>query len=229
MTRFDLLRGYSGAEKLAFPTNIRRFVSSEAKSVLHTLIGCPAEIFEIIGKTLCTGRRYRLQEIDSDACQLLLDPFLDQLRNWDPMMYSYPNEDSEWPLLADAYRHTALLRVLRFPDTFAIPCSDGRIRASVTAILDAAAQVSRQSPYFKRFLFPLFVAGAETESPHQQQYVAFCIDHIRTTTGFSNESLDELLRKTWADRKASDGTINVPWFEYVRAASLYHLYHRAKR
>jgi hypothetical protein len=112
-----------------------------------------------------------------------------------------------------------MLRLLRFPDPNAISTTDPRICDSVTAILDASAEVPRESPYFKRLLFPLFVAGAETDSRHQQQYVCLCIDHIRQVTGFGYKSLDGLLQKTWSGREGRDDRKNVPWL----VTSLYEM------
>ncbi|KAF2120326.1 fungal-specific transcription factor domain-containing protein [Lophiotrema nucula] len=220
LTWFDLLRGFSGAEKLAFPSDTRRFVAETAGIALNTLVGCPPDIFSIIGQTLSAGKKFWNGELNVEDFQTILDQLLPQLRTWDPSKGPYPSDDREWTILADAYRHAAILRIWRFPDTWVIPCSDERIRASVTAILDASAAIPWHSPYFKRLLFPLFVAGADTDSPHQQRYVSLCIDHIRESTGFTYESLYELLNKTWDDRSRSDGKLNVPWFEYTCSAHL---------
>ncbi|KAF1956978.1 hypothetical protein CC80DRAFT_52920 [Byssothecium circinans] len=221
LTWFDLLRGFSGAEKLAFPSSIRDFVASTAGHTLNSLVGCPVEIFTSIGETLSAGKKFRAHDMPENEFEDILDRTLTQLRTWDPVQKQYPNEDIEWTLLAEAYRHVAILRVLRFPDTFKIPCTDDRIKASVSAILDASAAISRESPYFKRLLFPLFVAGADTVSPHQQQYALVCLEHIKATTGISyRRSVFTMLKKTWEDRKKSDGTRNVPWFEYTCSGDL---------
>lgn len=215
LTWFDLLRAFSGAEKLAFPPETRTFVSEASDASLITLIGCPPEIFTTIGEILQAAKVFRAGDLAIENFQAILDQTHDELQAWDPKSSHYPDDDIEWSILANAYRHTAVLRNLRFPDTWAIPCTDKRIQSSVIAILDSAAEIPRQSHYFKRLLFPLFVAGAETSSPHQEHYINLCIDHIRDMTGFPHPSLSELLEKTWEGRKASDGTRNVPWFEYV--------------
>ncbi|KAJ4296219.1 hypothetical protein N0V90_006264 [Kalmusia sp. IMI 367209] len=216
LTWFDLLRGFSGAEKLAFPPNIHKFVAESADSTLNSLVGCPVEVFIAISDTLAAGKEYRAQKLEEENFKLSLKDTLLGLQTWNPLTGLYPNADPEWTYLADAYRHMAILRVLRFPDPFSIPCNDHQIRASVEAILDASTRVSRRSPYFKRLLFPLFVAGADTASPHQQQYVVMCVEHIKEMTGVIYHSVTELLEKTWQDRVASDGLHNVPWQEYVR-------------
>jgi hypothetical protein len=220
LTWFDLLRGFSGPEKLAFPRKVRCFVANSAETTINSLVGCPAEVFLAIGDTLAMGQDYLAQQLDGQEFQASLDNTLLHLQTWDTLTSHYPNSDPEWTHLAEAYRHMAILRVLRFPDPFTTPCSNHRIRASVDAILDATTLISRRSPYFKRLLFPLFVAGADTASPHQQQYVAMCVEHIKEMTGVTYHSVTDLLEKTWKDRMLSDGLRNVPWQEYVRYLSL---------
>ncbi|KAF2642728.1 hypothetical protein P280DRAFT_488969 [Massarina eburnea CBS 473.64] len=216
LTWFDLSRGFSGAEKLAFPPSIRDFVASTAASTLNSVVGCPAEVFVAIGAMLSAGKKFARKEMDADEFRMILDPILAQLRACDPTKGHYPNRDVEWVLLAEAYRHMAIIRVLRFPDTCKIPCTDDRIKASVAAILDVSATIPRQSPFFKRLLFPLFVAGADTNSPHQQQYALMCLENIKITTGISyRRSVFMMLEQTWEDRQKSDGTTNVPWFNYT--------------
>lgn len=194
-------------------------MQNEGSIALNTLVGCPSDIFSIMGQAIDAGKRFMLHEINAETCESLIKPLVELLYSLDVAKGPYPNDDPEWHILAEAYRHTAILRVLRVPDTYAISCTDGRVHASITAILDAAARVPRDSPYFKRFLFPLFVAGAETDSLHQQQYVSLCIDHIRETTGFGYKSLDGLLQKTWEQRRIrmAESAKNVPWYEFVSA------------
>jgi hypothetical protein len=217
--RFDLLRGYSGAEKLAFPSATRKFVEREGGVVLNTLVGCPIDIFSIIGKAIHAGKKIKFHTLDASACQAQVDDLLSQVHAWDPSQSSYPDNNPEWRTLALAYKHTAIVRLLRLPDSYAVSCTDPRIRTSVTAILDASTQVSRESPYFKRFLFPLFIAGAEADSQHQQQYAVLCIEHIRKMTGFGYKSLDGLLQKAWESRKGENRSANVPWFDFVSAGT----------
>ena len=221
--RFDLLRGFSGAEKLAFPKNVRQYVATTASSTLTSLVGCPVEVFTAISDTLALGKKYRAGHLDHEEFQTSVDETLHRLHEWDPAAGLYPNEDPEWTHLAEAYRHMAIQRVSRFPDSFKIPCTHHRIRVSVEAILDASTRVPRRSQYFKRLLFPLFMAAAETESPQQQQYVVMCVEHISEMSGIIYHSITELLEKTWEDRRNSDGLRNVPWQEYVRI-SIHLLY-----
>ncbi|PVI04120.1 hypothetical protein DM02DRAFT_640170 [Periconia macrospinosa] len=221
LTWFDVSRGFSGPEKLAFPSSIRQFVAAEGGHILTALFGCPVEIFIALDEILTAGKRFWMKELDSHSFQALLDPVIAHLETWNPQLSRYPDDDPAWPLLAEAFRHTVLLRALRFPDSLKIPCTDPRIKASVNAILDISASMSRNSPYVKRLLFPLFVAGAETESPHQQQYALMCLENIRDLEGMScRRSVFVLLRQTWEERKKSDGTKNVPWFQFTCSEDL---------
>lgn len=217
--RFDLLRGFSGAEKLAFPPNVHDFVATSAASTLTSLVGCPVEVFVAISETLVAGKEYRAGSLGKAMFQTSLDSTLLRLQDWDPNTGLYPNQDHEWVHLAEAYRHMAILRVLRFPDPYDMPCTDPSICASVAAILDASTRVPRRSQYFKRLLFPLFIAAAETESPHQQQYVVMCVEHISEMTGITYHSINELLEKTWQKRRTPNGDRNVPWHDFVRTAN----------
>lgn len=215
LTCFDIIRGFSGAEKLAFPQAVRHFVAKSNESIIHSLTGCPAEIFLAIGDTLALAKKFLAQELEEIDFRTSLDNILLHLQDWDPATCQYPNKDPEWKPFAEAFRHMAIIRAIRFPDPYDIPCTDSRIRTSVDAILDATTLISRRSPYFKRLLFPLFIAGTETASPHQQQYVAMCVEHMKEMTGVTYHSVTSLLEKTWNDRKASDGTRNVPWHTHV--------------
>src|ERR1700753_2148246 len=103
MASFDLLRAFSGGEKLAFPPETRHLVSNAADSILNTLTGCPAEIFTAIGNTLAEGKKHRANEIETEEFEIFLAKTLAQLRGWDPRKGPYPDDDMEWALLGDAY------------------------------------------------------------------------------------------------------------------------------
>ncbi|RAH69493.1 Zn(II)2Cys6 transcription factor [Aspergillus aculeatinus CBS 121060] len=124
----DLLRGFSGAEKLAYDD----------------------------------GTHQHIRDTSWEAAERFF-------RTWDADDEKRAALGSEQKALAEAYRHTCIIRVLRFPDTWRIPCEGPMIAASVVGILDAAASIPTASPWFKRLLFPLFIAGAETSVPRQQR------------------------------------------------------------
>jgi hypothetical protein len=211
-----MLRGFSGAEKLSYSEDVRECVRDHGSLSLHTLVGCPPVIFFKIGQVLEGGKLYLADDLTLQQFQKLLDSTETFLRGWDPGQAVYPTAHREWRQLAEAYRHACLLRIMRFPDTFAVPCDDPRIKASVTTILDICAAMPSDSVFYKRLLFPLFLAGADTCSPHQMHYASLCIDNIKRSTGFQHPAMTEVLTKVWEERRTNPhGWSNVPWMEYV--------------
>ncbi|KAF4331983.1 hypothetical protein FBEOM_14227 [Fusarium beomiforme] len=212
----DMLRGFSGAEKLSYSTEVRECVRDHGSLSLHTLVGCPPVIFFKIGQVLEAGKAYLAGDLPVEQFEHLLDGAEKFFRGWDPDQAVYPTGHQEWRHLAEAYRHACLLRVMRFPNAFAISCDDPRIKASVSAVLDVCATIPRDSVFYKRLLFPLFLASADTCSPHQIHYASWCIDEIKHSTGFEHPAMTELLTKVWEERRTnSRGWSNVPWMEFA--------------
>ncbi|CEI39904.1 hypothetical protein FVEN_g2177 [Fusarium venenatum] len=212
----DMLRGFSGAEKLSYSEDVRECVRDHGSLSLHTLVGCPPVIFFKIGQVLEGGKSYLAGDLTLQQFEKLLDSAEKFLRGWDPEQAVYPTAHREWRQLAEAYRHACLLRIMRFPDTFAVSCDDSRIKESVTTILDICAVMPSDSVFYKRLLFPLFLAGADTCSPHQMHYASLCIDNIKRSTGFQHPAMMEVLSKVWEGRRTNPhGWSNVPWMEYT--------------
>ncbi|EXJ78188.1 hypothetical protein A1O3_09349 [Capronia epimyces CBS 606.96] len=219
----DVLRGFSGAEKLAYPPEVRRYILAANDFSLETLVGCPAEIFHRIGQVLSAGKDFLAGSLSDAEFQALLQESEQSLRDLDLDQEAYPTKDPEWKILAEAYRHSCILRILRFPDSFGLPCDDDRVVESVVAILDASAEIPRGSAFYKRLLFPLFLAGADASTPHQKHYVQLCIDEIKQSTGFRHQAMTGLLDKVWEERAAKTrGWVNVPWMEFVSLPVLRH-------
>ncbi|OJD37539.1 phytanoyl-dioxygenase family protein [Diplodia corticola] len=218
----DALRGFSGPEKMAYSDEVRRCILDARGGSLETLVGCPAEIFFEIGKVLTVGKEHVNGTVSMEDFRPVLDASEAYLRSWDPDRASFPTPAPEWKLLADAYRHASILRVLRFPEPLAsYPADEPVIRESVAAILDVAAKMAMDSPFYKRLLFPLFLAGAETSSPHQYHYVQLCIGEIKKATGFQHQAMTDLLKKVWEVRQESpQRRRNVSWTEWTCSSAL---------
>ncbi|KAF5666651.1 hypothetical protein FHETE_6150 [Fusarium heterosporum] len=212
----DVLRGFSGAEKLAYPGSVRECVRDHGSLSLHALVGCPPVIFFKIGQVLEGGKDFLAGNLSLDKFELLLAGAEKFFRGWDPDQAVYPTAHQEWRHLAEAYRHACLLRIMRFPNAFAISCDDTWIKGSVGAILDVCAAVPRDSVFYKRLLFPLFLAGADTCSPHQMDYANLCIGKIKQSTGFEHPAMTEMLTKVWEERQTNPhGWTNIPWMEFT--------------
>ncbi|KAJ2986249.1 hypothetical protein NUW58_g5118 [Xylaria curta] len=199
----DVLRSFSSVEKLAYSEDVRKCVRDHGSLSLHTLVGCPPVIFHRIGRVFNAAKSYLGGDLPLDRFQVLLDEAEKFFRSWDPDQAVYPTGNQEWKQLAEAYRHACLLRIIRLPGHFTVPREDPRIRASVSAILDVCADIHRDSAFYKRLLFPLFLAGAETSSPHQLHYANSCIDEIKHLTGFPHPAMTKLLTKIWEERRTN--------------------------
>ncbi|KAF6811848.1 hypothetical protein CSOJ01_05439 [Colletotrichum sojae] len=219
----DVLRGFSGAEKLTYSQEVRLRVleSGSRHSSLQTLVGCPPIMFYRIGEIIAAAKRHLLgfmplvefEQILADGETFFREINLDKL--------DYPTGHPEWKPLAEAYRHACLLRVMRWPDTFGVPCEDERIKASVSAILDVCSSVPMRSPFYKRFLFPLFMAAADTSVAHQMHYASLCIQEIKDSTGFRHAAMTEVLNKVWDVRRSNSyERPNIPWMEFTCSETL---------
>ena len=211
-----MLRGFSGAEKLTYSDGVRQVILNSRDFPLESFVGCPAVVFRRIGKVLITAKGHLAGTVRLQDFEQVLAETEAFLRAWSPDDEVFPTSDVYWQRLAHAYRHACLLRVMRFPDSFNTPCDDPRIKLSVAEILDVCATIPPQSPFHKRLMFPLFMAGSDTASPHQQDYIAIRMNAIRTTTGFRHETMLDILRAVWAERvEKTQGWTNVPWMEWV--------------
>ncbi|KAI9925401.1 hypothetical protein MW887_005782 [Aspergillus wentii] len=214
----DVLRGFSGAEKLAYGDEVRKCILDAGYFDLETLVGCPVELFYNIGGVLAAGKEYRNGNLTLPDFEAVLADAELCFRTWTPGSDSQPSNDANRRALGDAYRHACILRVLRFLDTYSLPCESEKVQASVAAVLDASATVPTSSPWFKRLLFPLFKAVAETSVPHQKRYVDLCISEIKRSTGFQHPAMSDLLTEVWCERERHAGElINVPWMDFVSA------------
>ncbi|CAG9984441.1 unnamed protein product, partial [Clonostachys byssicola] len=217
----DVLRGFSGAEKLAFSEDVRSIVRHHGSSSLHVLVGCPPDIFYRIAQVIDAGKGFQAGILSLPNFKIILQDAEKFFREWDREQAVYPTAHAHWKPVADAFRHACLLRVLRWPDTFAVRCEDARIQGSVVAILDAFASVSTVAPFYKRLLFPLFLAGADTSSPHQIHYVKYCIEEVERSTGFKHQAMTDVLQRVWEERKANTHSQpNVPWMEYTCSSTI---------
>lgn len=199
---------------------MRKCVLENGRVSLHTLVGCPPSIFQRIGTVLETAKSWLAGTTANAEFHATLRDADTYLRGLDLDAAEYPTQHPEWRQLAEAYRHACLLRVMRWPDTFAVPCSDAGVRASVAAILDARANIAASSPFSKRMLFPLFLAAADTTVPHQLHYAAMSINEIRRSTGFEHPAMKTVLERVWEERRSNTrGWRNVPWMEFVSRSS----------
>ncbi|KAK2756033.1 hypothetical protein CKAH01_17207 [Colletotrichum kahawae] len=219
----DVLRGFSGAEKLTYSESVRLCVVADpkARSSFHTLVGCPPAVFHRIGDVIAAAKRHQAKTMTLNDFEQVLQDAEVFFRNLRLEELDYPSSDAEWRDLADAYRHACLLRVIRWPDTFSIPCESDKVKVSVSAILDASSRIPMSSPFHKRLLFPLFLAAVDTSTGHQMHYATLCIQQIKRSTGFEHAAMTEVLEKVW-EARANHTRVwpNIPWMEFTCSEAL---------
>ena len=215
-SRLDLLRGISGAEKLFFSQSMREQVVKKSDSTLERVIGCPREVFLILSNIIDQGKKYLAGSLTLEAFEDGLADAEGSLRAWNADNAPHPTPDEHWKTLGDAFRYASILRVLRFWDSWQT-AHQPRVQQLVRKTLDAIATVPSSSSVAKRLLLPLFLAGSDALSPHQQDYVRLRIRMIEEHTKFQNRAATDLLERVWTERanKLQDDQVNVPWMEFV--------------
>ena len=213
------MRGISGAEKLSFSPEDRQRIVEASGAEFEVTCGCPKELFLILGDVMAKGKLYRAKELATDSFERMLARSERELLVWDENRDIYPTEDPHWKVIAETFRHVAILRILRFPNTFSRPAALPEVQQSVTKILDCASEVPTTSPLSKRLLLPLFMAGADSLIPHQRHYILMRIREIQNQTGFLTTA-PSLLKKVWDARAVQDkkDCSNVPWMEFVSSS-----------
>lgn len=130
---------------------------------------------------------------------------------------TYPNDDPHWRAVAEAFRHACILHTLRLLDV-SQPAETPVIQKSVTAILDAVAEIPPDYYLLELLVMPLFMAGTDALSPYSRHYVLLRLDHITARAGFANQLPYKLLHKVWdarANQLKKDHS-NIPWMSFVR-------------
>ncbi|RAL07880.1 uncharacterized protein BO97DRAFT_428920 [Aspergillus homomorphus CBS 101889] len=205
----NLLRGFSGAEKLAYDEDVHRCVLQFDHFNLESMFGCPVDLFYRISRILSSAKHYLAGALSFYNFEQTLAEAERFFRTWvakdsietdpapSPSTSLFPPSTltDEWKALAEAYRHACIIRVLRFPDTRLIPCEDPTIEASVVGILDAAASIATESPLVQAVAVPAL---------HCRR---------RNVRAASAAVWEEIAQQV-------DESKNVPWMEYTCSIGL---------
>lgn len=178
--------------------------------------GCPKDLFILIGEALTCAKARSLHDIGKTEFEQKLRRILRQLYSWNRYQYDCPNDDARWVNVAEAFRHTCILRVLRLLDELHDP-RDPEIQESVHAILDAISGIPKDCALVELMVLPLFMAGADAMSPHSRHYVKMRLDDIRGRSRMSNPAPDKLLQQVWDARalQSKHDRKNIPWMSFV--------------
>ncbi|KAI9929313.1 hypothetical protein ASPWEDRAFT_173034 [Aspergillus wentii DTO 134E9] len=217
----DIIRGFAGPERLCFSPELRETIVSLTDMKFERVNGCPKEIFLIIGRALDHAKAHAAGEIETEQYKQVLYTARRDLLSWNQNSCIYPDEDPRWRSVADAFRHACILRISRLLDV-SQPAEALEIQNSVTAILDAVANIEKDHPLIHLVILPLFMAGADSLSPHSRHYTILRIDEVKVASEFCNPVPKDLLKNVW-DARASQSKgdhSNIPWMLFTHNPAL---------
>lgn len=177
--------------------------------------GCPRELFLIIGNVLEHAKAHATGDMDSAHYERLLEAAQHSLNTW-RLNDLYPKDDTRWRAVAEAFRHACILHTSRLLDVTQA-AEAPVIQQSVTAILDAVAEIPADCYLLELLVMPLFMAGTDALSPHSRHYVLLRLEHIKTRAGFGNQLTNKLLHNVWDARanQSKKDRSNIPWMSFV--------------
>ncbi|KAB8233875.1 uncharacterized protein BDW43DRAFT_275378 [Aspergillus alliaceus] len=217
----DIVRAFAGPERLCFSQDIRELVACASENTFEMVNGCHREVFLIIGSVLEKAKEYTLGWLTWDEYQIAMLVAKHKLYSWDRTGKIYPSADHRWLAVAEAFQFACILRILRLLDHLR-PAKDPEIQDCVARILDATATISSEFSLLELLILPLFIAGADSLSPHSQYYVLARFKEIERRSEFRNPVPRELLEKVWAARAAQspDEDENISWTNFTHCPGI---------
>jgi len=235
-SRLDVIRSLADPERLCFSSQLRETIIKLSDIKFEQVNGCPRALFLIMGGVLEHAKAHAAGQMEDAQFEVLLEAARQNLYSWRSTSFSYPSDDSRWFAVAEAFRHACILHTSRLLDATQ-PAEAPIIQQSVTAILDAAAEIPPDCYLLELLVMPLFIAGTDTLSAHARHYVLLRLEHIKFRAGFGNPLPNSLLQSVW-DARANQPKKeheNIPWMRFVsvvkRESPLYpaNLYRQGKR
>ncbi|KAL4785456.1 fungal-specific transcription factor domain-containing protein [Aspergillus varians] len=212
----DIIRAFAGTRRLCFTQDIREMLASSSGHRFELVNGCPREIFLIIGRALDKAKEYKNGWTTDDDLHSALLLANQELYSWDPEAKTYPSSDPRWVNVAVAFQFACILHVHRLLDPLQ-PASSPEIQAAVTKILDVTADIPADCTLIELLVLPLFLAGADSLSPHSQYYVLTRIREIERRSEMRNPVPSDLLKQVWAARSAQGSGYekNISWRDFT--------------
>ncbi|KAL3477449.1 fungal-specific transcription factor domain-containing protein [Aspergillus californicus] len=214
--RLDIIRALAGTRRLCFTQDIREMIATAGSHIFELVNGCPREIFLIIGGALDKAKEYKLGWINEDDFRSTLLSAKHELYSWDSKTKTYPSLDARWMSVAVAFQFACILHVHRLLDPLQ-PANAPEIQAAVAKILDETAGISADCTLIELLIMPLFMAGADSLSPHSQYYVLSRFREIERRSGMRNPVPTDLLEQVWAVRAAQGPgqDQNISWRDFT--------------
>lgn len=192
-------------------------VASASGDRFELVNGCPREIFLVIGRVLDKAKEYKSGWTTDDDFRSTLLLATRDLYSWNPRDKTYPSADPRWLKVAVAFQFACILHVHRLLDPLR-PARSPEIQEAVAKILDSTADIPADCSLIELLILPLFMAGADSLSPHSQYYVLARYREIERRSEMRNPVPTDLLKQLWAARSAQapGHEENISWRDFVR-------------
>lgn len=219
--RLDIIRSLTDPRRLCFSSELREAIVNLGDLKFERVNGCPRALFLVMGKAMEHAKAHALGNMSDSDFQSSLSAYQVELNAWRLPTDGYPDDNPRWPAVAEAFRHACILHTSRLMDTRQ-PAEAQAIQHSVTAILDAVAEIPAECRLIELLVMPLFMAGADALSSYARHYVLLRFDHVKNHGGLGNQMPISLLKSVWDGRGRQSGhdRSNVYWVWFVCGPSL---------
>lgn len=223
--RLDTVRSLSDPERLCFSPELRQTIMNLTNVKFELVNGCPRDLFLMMGNALEYSKLYSAGKIDYLRYKKLVEETRFRIISWQLADGFYPDLDSRWTFVAEAYRHTCIIHTTRLLDEY-MPVETPTIQSSVTAILDAVSEIPTDCYLLELLVLPLFIAGTECLSSHARHYVLLRLENIRAMAGVGNNLTNALLKCVWDARgnQAKNDHRNIPWMLFVSSSDSRYMF-----
>ncbi|KAJ5096933.1 fungal-specific transcription factor domain-containing protein [Penicillium angulare] len=219
----DIIRSFSAPERLCFPQKLREKLLSLCDLRFESVNGCPRELVLVIGDVLEHTKAHSTGRISTEDFRDVLKGSIQKFYLWDSSRCFFPDANSLWLSVAEAYRHTCILSTRRLLDDTE-SASTPHIQESVNHILDSISNIPATSPLIELLVLPLFIAGADCLSQHSRHYILLRYAEIKARSEMGNSAPQDILEKVWKARaqQTAHDRGNVPWRPFTHNPDLPH-------
>ncbi|KAJ5291877.1 fungal-specific transcription factor domain-containing protein [Penicillium angulare] len=208
----DIIRSFSAPERLCFPQKLREKLLSLCDLRFESVNGCPRELVLVIGNVLEHTKAHSTGRISTEVFQNVLKGSIQKFYLWDSSRCFFPDANSLWLSVAEAFRHTCILSTRRLLDDTESAFTP-HIQESVNQILDSISNIPASSPLIELLVLPLFIAGADCLSQHSRHYIMLRYAEIKARSEMGIYAPQDILEKVWQARaqQSNHDRNNVPW------------------
>ncbi|KAJ5353743.1 hypothetical protein N7541_006307 [Penicillium brevicompactum] len=213
--------------RLCFSSELREAIVNLSDLKFERVNGCPRALFLVMGKAMEHAKAHALGNMSDSDFQGSLSSCQVELNAWHLPTDGYPDDNTRWPAVAEAFRHACILHTSRLMD-MRQPAEAHTIQHSVTAILDAVAEIPAECRLIELLVMPLFMAGADALSSYARHYVLLRFDHVKNHGGLGNQMPISLLKSVWEGRgrqsRHDRSNVYWVWFTHKSASEPLHDY-----